>query len=130
MKCRTKFCRGVQTATGHSPFCSKCRTRRFKERHPLKYSFNLFRNRARHRGHAFELTFQEYEKFARETGYDKLKGKHKHSLSIHRKDGALGYRMDNIAAVSLSLNSRLEFANIPDYLEAEMMEAEKQTRKA
>jgi hypothetical protein len=91
----------------------------------LKYSFNLLRNRARHRGHAFELSFEQYEAFARETGYDKLKGKHKHSLSIHRKNNALGYRADNIAAVSLSLNSRLAFANIPDYLKQEMLEAQR-----
>ena len=120
MRCATKFCRGVQTKTGRSPYCSKCRTRRFKEKHPLKYSFSKLRSRAKERGHSFELTFEEYERFAVETGYDKLKGKTKYSLSIHRKQNNLGYSKDNIAAVTLSLNSRLAWANIPDWLRAEM----------
>lgn len=125
MKCRTKFCRGVATKTQRSPWCPKCRTRRFKEKFPLKYSFNLLRNRARWRRKGFDLTYEEYERFAVETGYAKLKGKTKHSLTIHRLDNAGPYRADNIAAVTLSLNNRLQFANLPDYLKAEMLAAER-----
>lgn len=128
MKCRTKFCRGISRKNGHSPFCAKCRTRRFKEAHPLKYSFNLLRNRARHRGHEFALTFEQYEKFAQDTSYDKLKGKHKYSLSIHRKDGGRGYCFDNIEAVTLSENSRIEWVNMPAGFKAEIMEALRASR--
>lgn len=123
-RCRTKHCREVATKSGHSPFCSKCRSRRFAEAHPLKYSFGKLRYRAGERGHSFELTFEQYQRFAVETGYDKLKGKTQYSLSIDRKDGTKGYHADNIRAVSLSLNSRLKWANMPEWLRDEMILAE------
>lgn len=119
-KCETKFCRGLCLPSGKSPKFSKCRSRQWRENHPLKYVFQKLRYRAKERGHAFVLTFAEYEKFAIETGYAALKGKSAHSLSIHRKDDAGPYALDNIAAVSLSMNSRLQFSNMPDYLKAEM----------
>lgn len=126
MRCRTKFCRGYTTDGGRSPYCGKCRSRRFKERFPLKYSFVKLRARAKERGHSFSLTFEEYEKFAIETGYAQLKGKTKYSLSIDRRNPARGYHSDNIRAVSLSLNTRLAWANIPAWLRDEMVEAERQ----
>lgn len=119
-KCLTKFCRGLVMPNAHSPYCGKCRSRRFKEKWPLKYSFGKLRARAKERGHAFTLTFEDYESFARQTGYDKLKGKTKHSLSINRKRNSEGYTRENIEAVTLSMNSRLRFANMPDWLRAEM----------
>jgi hypothetical protein len=90
----------------------------------MKYSFGKLKHRAKERGHEFSLSLEDYEKFARETGYAELKGKTKHSLSIHRKNNSRGYHMDNISAVTLSVNSRLQWANIPDWLRAEMQEAE------
>lgn len=119
-KCQTKFCRGLVLPTSHSPYCGKCRSRRFKERHPLKYSFGKLRNRAKERGHAFTLTFEQYEQFAKQTGYAELKGKTKHSLSINRKRNGEGYHVDNIEAVTLSVNSRLRYAPLPPYLREEM----------
>lgn len=120
-KCAIKFCRGNVTRRNHSPYCSKCATRRFKESHPIKYAFNKLRCRARERGKEFSLTLDQYEQFCLETGYDKLKGKHSYSMSINRKNNALGYSIDNIESVTLSHNSRLQFANMPAYLKAEMM---------
>lgn len=109
MKCRTKFCRGVTSKTGHSPYCSKCRSRKWKAVNPLRYSYIKLKNRAKERGHEFTLTFEDYQRFAVETGYDKLKGKEGHSLSINRKDATRGYHADNIEAISLSMNSRLRY---------------------
>jgi hypothetical protein len=126
MRCRTKFCRGITTDGGHSPYCGKCRNRRWKAKSPLKYAFAKLRNRAKERGHSFSLTFAEYEKFAIQTGYAELKGKTKYSLSIDRRDPSRGYHSDNIRAVSLSLNTRLQWANIPAWLKEEMVEAERQ----
>jgi hypothetical protein len=128
-RCKIKFCRGYVLSNAHSSFCGKCRSRRFKEAHPLKYSFAHLRQRAKERGHAFTLTFADYEAFAIQTGYDKLKGKTKHSLSIHRKENHRGYEKDNISAVTLSLNSRLRFANMPDWLREEMHEAERASQQ-
>lgn len=124
-RCRTKFCRGRTTKTGKSPYCAKCRGRRFKEKFPLKYAFSHLRGRAKERGHDFKLTFEQYQKFAVEIGYDQLKGKHAHSLSINRKDNSKGYHIDNIEAVTLSHNSRLRYANMPAWLKAEMLAVER-----
>lgn len=120
MKCITPYCRGVRTPAAKSSFCGKCRTRRFKAAHPLRYSFSKLKSRAKERGKPFKLTFAEYQAFAVQTGYDKLKGKTKQSLSIHRKDDRLGYVAGNIAAVTLSDNSRLKYAALPGYLQAEL----------
>ena len=119
-KCDTKFCRGRVLPTSHSPYCSKCRSRRFKQAHPLKYSFIKLRARARERGHDFALTFGEYEQFAITTGYAEQKGKTALSLSINRKNPAVGYVAHNIEAVTLSQNSRLKYAPLPDWMRAEM----------
>ncbi len=90
----------------HSPYCPKCRARRWKAAHPLKYSFNKLRNRARERGKEFSLRFKEYERFAKKTKYDQLKGKSGLSLSIDRKDNSQGYYVGNIRAITISENSR------------------------
>lgn len=125
VKCATPYCRGVRTPKGHSPYCAKCRTRRFRDRWPLNNVYNNLRKRARQRGHAFVLSYADYERFAVETGYAALKGKEKHSLSIDRIRPELGYAIENIRAVTLSVNSRLRFAPLPDYLRAEMELAER-----
>ena len=109
MNCKTKFCRGQVLANSKSPFCSKCRSRRFKEKHPLKYYFNLLRCRARERGKLFLLKFEEYEAFCRSTNYDQLKGKTALSLSIDRIDNSGPYSAENIQAITLAENSRKRF---------------------
>lgn len=127
MKCATKFCRGNVGPRDRSPYCPKCRARRFKAAHPLKYAFNKLRNRARERGHAFTLTFADYEAFAVASGYDKLKGKFARALSIHRRDDGKGYEPGNLVAISLGLNARLRWANgIPQHLQDEWIAAERE----
>ncbi len=120
MKCLTKFCRGQTFKNHKNTLCPKCRSRRWKDRNPLRYFFGKLKNRARERGKEFSLTFDEYKQFCAATDYDKLKGKTKYSLSINRKNPSRGYHFDNIEAITLSLNSRLQFTNMPDYLKAEM----------
>lgn len=122
-KCRTKFCRRTVGPSEHSPWCSRCRRILWKEKHPLKYFFKKLRDRAKERKKPFDLTYAEYEEFARQTGYDKFRGKTKYSLTIHRIKNHLGYTRSNIAAVTLSLNARLQFAPLPAYLRAEMEDA-------
>ena len=117
-KCRTKFCSGIAMKSGHSPFCSKCRSRRWKETNPVKYSFSKLRNRAKERGHDFALTFEEYTEFVHATDYWKNRGKTAQSLSINRIRPEEGYHAGNIEAITLSMNSRLRFW-IPPHLRAD-----------
>lgn len=110
-RCKTEHCRHRCTKSGRSPFCARCRYRRFAAKFPLKSAFNNLRKRAKQRGHAFELTFAEYSDFCYRTGYDILKGKGKFYLTIHRVDPSLGYRADNIRAVRSITNVRFNYTD-------------------
>jgi hypothetical protein len=92
----------------------------FKERFPLKYSFQKLRARARERGHEFSLTYEQYEAFAIKTDYARLKGKTSLSLSIDRKDDSLGYHHWNIQAITIRENSRKLWTDMPGYMKEEM----------
>lgn len=108
-RCKTLRCRGRATSAGHSPYCPTCRRVRFKELHPLAYSWGNLKRRARQRGVAFTLTLEEYTAFAIKTDYAKLKGKTSLSLSLDRIDPSLGYHHWNIQAITVSENSRKQF---------------------
>ncbi len=74
----------------------------------------------------FTLTFADYEAFAIESGYDKLKGKFKTALSIHRREDSKGYEPGNLVAISLGLNSRLKWTpGLPQSLQDEWIAAER-----
>lgn len=105
VKCKTKFCRGVSSIRGKSPYCSKCRSRKWKLRNPLKYAFNLLRCGARRRGIAVTLTFSQYADFADRSGYALFKGRGRGALTIDRKDHTRGYCEDNLAVLTLSENA-------------------------
>lgn len=114
-KCRTKYCRGYVLPSFHSPYCSKCKARRWAKSSPVAYHFNKLKYRALERGHQFGLTVEEYARFWFESGYGERHGKTAQSLSINRLDNRRGYFADNIEAIPLSVNARLRFA--PQYSE-------------
>jgi hypothetical protein len=108
--CLAPRCRGlVQKKICHSPYCSKCRGRRWATKFPLNYAFHNLRKRAKQRGKDFSLTRSEYIEFAIKTDYARLKGKTSLSLSINRIDNLKGYHVGNIEAITLSENSRKQF---------------------
>lgn len=108
--CLTPLCRGkVNKKKEHSPYCTRCRRRHWKEKNPLKYSFGNLRRRARQRGKEFLLTFEEYREFAVKTDYARMKGKTSLSLSIDRINNDGPYAAWNIRAITLSENSRKQF---------------------
>ena len=106
-KCRA--CRHLVFPSGRSPYCSRCRSRRWRAKFPLHYAFHHLRNRAKERGHEFGLTLEQYIAFAVKTDYAKLKGKSSLSLSIDRIDNNRGYFADNIQAITLRENSLKQF---------------------
>lgn len=108
MKCRTKFCRGKTAPHHHSPYCAKCRTRRFKAHHPEKYSYSKLRHRAAERGHEFKLSFNRFLTLWNQ-GLRDQHGKTPVSLTIHRVDDRRGYEDDNVTIVTLSANVRLKY---------------------
>lgn len=123
-KCRTKHCRGRCFKSGKSPYCSKCRTRRFAAKYPISYHFAKLRNRAKERGKEFTLTLEQYTHFWNSSGYAERRGKTAESLSINRKDNSRGYHFDNIEAIPLTYNARFQYANIPEHIREEIRRAE------
>jgi hypothetical protein len=125
--CLTKFCRNVvDKKKSHSPYCSKCRSRRWKSAHPLHYSYKQLRNDAKRRQKEFSLTRDQYIAFARQTGYDERKGRGATFLSIDRRDSSKGYSADNIRALTVRANSaRVRYVtNMPAWLRDEIAAAE------
>src|SRR6185295_3426400 len=81
-KCATKYCRGRTSPTQHSPFCPKCRSRHWRETHPVAYFFNKLRYRAKERGWDFSLARDQFEILWRQKGLNG--GKTKFSLTFDR----------------------------------------------
>lgn len=129
MKCRTRNCRGCCTPGGKSPYCSRCRDRRFKAAHPIKWHYNSLKKHARLRGKPFSLTIEQFTKFAQNTDYVRLVGRSSLSLSIDRIENSLGYHIWNVRGVTLRENLRKQWvpyfnlgmspAQRRDYLDAE-----------
>ena len=76
----------------------------WREKHPMKAAYQTLKYNARRRGKEFDLTFEQFEKFAIETDYFIKKGKSKKSYHIDRIDETKGYSIDNIQALENSKN--------------------------
>jgi hypothetical protein len=107
-KCRTKFCRGITTASGHSPYCSRCRERNWKARNPITYAFKKLRSRAAERGHAFHLSIEKFTELWN-AGMGAIRGKTGHSMTIHRKNNDRGYYDNNVTYLTNSCNVRMRY---------------------
>ena len=123
-KCRTPRCLRATQSSGRSPYCARCRYRRFAAANPIACAFNNIRKRARQRGHVFSLTREEFTKLVTESGWIEKRGKTAKSLSIDRIDSRLGYQTGNVRVLTLSQNSRLKYAPLPGWMKAEMEKAE------
>lgn len=108
-KCIINGCSATVNPRNKQNKCPRCKTRWYRNTHPLKYYFNKLRSRTKERGHEFSLTFEQYHSFCLNTDYHKLKGKTSLSLSVDRINGREGYHASNIRAITLSNNSRKEW---------------------
>jgi len=85
--------------------CGTCKTKRYRQRNPIRYAYHTHKDNAKRRGIEFSLTFEQFKAFAVEYNLIVNKGKTKQSLTIDRIDCNRGYMIDNIQAMSLSDNS-------------------------
>jgi hypothetical protein len=102
--CKTMGC--TNPAAKNKNYCFGCRSKQWRERHPLLYLYLAWRGNAKRRGKFFDVTFDQFQEFCQETGYDKLKGTAADCLSVDRIDPYLGYTKDNIRAITVSDNSK------------------------
>jgi hypothetical protein len=72
----------------------------------MRYAFKTLRDNAKRRGHEFQLTFEQFAKFAIRTKYLAGKGRTKDSFSIDRRENWRGYVLDNIRILTVGANSR------------------------
>jgi len=104
-KCKTEGCNNQ--ARKDSNYCYTCVIRRVRAKNPVKYIYNNLKFNAKRRGKEFTLTYEQFEQFCIETGYDKNRGQTPTSMSIDRIDNNRGYSIDNIRSITLSENSSL-----------------------
>ena len=102
-KCETNHCR-KRKVKGRK-YCHSCIKKAYKEKHPVRYSYNSLKQNAKRRQKDFSLTFEEFEQFCYKTDYIRGAGKMSHSYSIDRIDSTKGYHIDNIQVLTLSQNS-------------------------
>ena len=102
-KCSTPYCKNDKVK--NRTICDKCRMRKYKENHPMEYTYNNLRCNAKRRGKEFKLTFEEFKKFCEENDYMENKGKTANSLSIDRDKNEEGYFLDNMQALTLAENT-------------------------
>lgn len=88
--------------------CDTCQSREKRKNNPLRYAYDALRaNCKRRKGLGFfELTFEEFSRFAIETNYIAGKGRTKLSYTIDRIDNTMGYFIGNIQILTHSENSR------------------------
>jgi hypothetical protein len=103
MKCWTRDCKNE--AVKGCRYCYACTKRKYREKYPIKYAYDTIKANAKRRGKSFLLTYKEFEKFCKDSGYHKLKGITPDALSVDRVDNLKGYSVDNIKAITLKDNT-------------------------
>ena len=113
--CIERFCRNESAEKRR--ICYRCKARKYKARHPIKHLFNIKKQRAKERGHKWDLTCQEFEEFVLRTGYMDRRGRGRNGMSIDRIDPDKGYTIDNIQTLTVSENSKKYHCNGKEYIE-------------
>ena len=107
-KCAAPWCRNERAVnnTGRRlRLCWKCRSRQLKQRHPHTYVLNAMRIRARQRKVPFSITLEQFKEWCKKTGYLQTRGTEPDSMTVDRKNHALGYTIDNIQLMTHQENS-------------------------
>lgn len=78
--------------------------RKWREKFPLRYAYNNFKQNAKRRKKEFSLTFEQFEQFALTVELVGKRGKTKDSYHIDRIDETKGYSIDNIQLLTCSEN--------------------------
>lgn len=80
--------------------CETCKSRMFRIKNPKRYAYHTIKSSAAKRKIPFDLSFDEFLEFDKETGYTDKVGKNSDSLTIDRIDSSLPYRVGNIRALT------------------------------
>lgn len=97
--------------------CGTCASRKTRINNPERYAFQQVKRSADMRNIPFELTFEQFLEFDRQTGYVVSKGRESESLTIDRIDASKGYTIDNIRALTWSENCAKKVNGMTDPLD-------------
>lgn len=100
--CSTPSCH--KKAQLNRTICRSCRTKREREKDPVRYSWRNQARNAKRRGHEYTLTLEEFTEISVPTGYMARKGRFKESLHHDRKDETKGYHFSNMQVLKNSEN--------------------------
>ena len=73
--------------------------RLWRKENPIKSAYINLKSNAKKRKKSFELSYQEFTEFCRNTEYIYGKGRNRTNLHIDRNDETKGYTKDNIRCI-------------------------------
>ena len=109
MKCETINCNNI--ALVYRKLCATCRTKEYKEKHPINYFYLQLKKSAKRRNKIFTLTLREFKLFCEKTNCLNKRGKHTGDFTIDRIDPDKGYSLNNIRLITVSENIKRHFNN-------------------
>lgn len=135
IKCATRFCKGllVSRKLYHSPYCSRCRSRRWRTAHPIEAAFHTLKHHAKARGIEFTITLEYFRNFCNITGYIEQRGKSSTSAQVDRIEEHKGYIEGNLQILTNAQNTRKRYVPFwRDQAEKEALikEAERKVKEA
>ncbi|MDX1628418.1 MAG: hypothetical protein R3345_06945 [Fulvivirga sp.] len=119
--CIVEGCRKKKAKYGQR--CHKHAKQYYRKHHPLKAAYQALRDNAKRRGKEFQLTLDEFKRFAKKAEYEK-RGKTRESYHIDRIDESKGYTLDNIQLIPNYINVKKYHAVCRYYTEYEDLRAQ------
>ncbi len=101
--CTSKGCRNVVKV---GKYCNTCKSRKYRNKYPVKYAYDTLRNNAKRRNKAFSLTLAQFTSFAQRVDYMAKKGIAATSMHIDRIIESEGYHENNIQPLQNADNIR------------------------
>lgn len=93
--------------------CNNCACKKWRERNPLKATFNTLKYNAKRRNKVFELTLEDFIEIINDSEYMEKKGIHPEDLTLDRIINELGYIKGNVRVIKNKAN--LDKRNYYDY---------------
>lgn len=111
-KCETFNCRNSRGKQRR--LCYSCTKKKYADKNPVKYAYQVLRGNAKRRGHKFTITLQEFIRFCVKTKILMGRGRTKDCYSIDRIDESKGYEPGNMQILTVSEN-RLKYTKHVKY---------------
>lgn len=99
------ICKRKPVRSRRDAICYCCKQRMWRKRNPIPAAYHRLKAKARARNIPFDLTLEQFAKFAVRHDYVNRTGNEAWCLTVDRKDNLLGYTETNIQPLTRSANS-------------------------